>query len=413
MDKTEFSIEKSRQLIENALGIDCFIVDTKTEWTPDNGLCSECLELQKKYGIEKECAGLHAASAFQSEKWGGKYEYLCPLGLCFIASGVPVEIELRYAIRVGPFLMVNMEEFKGEDLPNMYHDKDASSLVKLARQVPYIPCHRVAYLADMINIVAKSTASSIRSGNQIRMETEDTEFMMHSLIYEHKDLKGIMETQMELEKKLLNQIKLKNREKSQKLLNEILGSIYFHSFGNLTIIKARVTELVVGLLREAISTGIGIENVFALSGDYIGEIQKFDNIRELNEWLTKVLNSIIFSVFPTGHVRLAGIVEKVKAYIGENYMKKISLNELAALAGFSVSYLSKIFKEETQKSISAYINYVRIENAKKLLTTTDISLVDLAYIVGFEEQSYFTKVFKKLEGIAPGKYRDSTARLIP
>ena len=75
--------------------------------------------------------------------------------------------------------------------------------------------------------------------------------------------------------------------------------------------------------------------------------------------------------------------------------------------------LSKIFKEETQKSISAYINYVRIENAKKLLTTTDISLVDLAYIVGFEEQSYFTKVFKKLEGIAPGKYRDSTARLIP
>ena len=94
-------------------------------------------------------------------------------------------------------------------------------------------------------------------------------------------------------------------------------------------------------------------------------------------------------------------------------MKKISLNELAALAGFSVSYLSKIFKEETQKSISAYINYVRIENAKKLLTTTDISLVDLAYIVGFEEQSYFTKVFKKLEGIAPGKYRDSTARLIP
>ncbi|MEG2957857.1 MAG: helix-turn-helix transcriptional regulator, partial [Christensenellaceae bacterium] len=53
-----------------------------------------------------------------------------------------------------------------------------------------------------------------------------------------------------------------------------------------------------------------------------------------------------------------------------------------------------------------YINHERIESAKKLLKTTDISLVDLAYVVGFEEQSYFTKVFKKLEGVSPGRYRD-------
>ncbi len=411
MVKTELSIEKSRELIENALGIDCFIEDAQNAWTPQSELCKECMNLQKKYGLEKNCASLHADSARQSEKWGGKYEYLCPLGLCFVASGIPLELELRYAIIVGPFFMVDMDEFKGEDLPNMFHDKDTKELVKRAAQVTYVPCHRVTYLADMINVVAKSAASSIRSGFRIDTGQKDSEFMMHHLIYEHKDLKEIMETQMELEKRLLNQIKLKNREKSQELLNEILGSIYFHSFGNLSIIKARVTELVVGLLREAIFAGIGIENVFALSGDYIGEIQKFSNIRELNEWLAKVLNSIMFSVFPTSHVRLASIVDKVKGYIEENYMKKISLNELANLAGFSVSYLSKIFKEETQKSISAYINYVRIENAKKLLCTTDISLVELAYIVGFEEQSYFTKVFKKLEGVAPGKYRDSNARL--
>lgn len=409
LKKKDISLEKSCKLIQNALGVHCSVEDVWESCVPDNPFCRECLRLQKKYEIDKNCAALHTNSAFQSEKWGGKYEYLCPLGLCFIASGVPLELELRYAIIAGPFFMVDLNEFAAEDLQNMFHNKEARTLLKIAEDVAYIPCNRVSYLADMINIVTKNAAASIRSGNQIRSEAEEPARRVHELIYEHKDLKETLESQMDMEKKLLNHIKLKNREEAQELLNEILGGIYFHSFGDLKIIKARVTELVVGLLRAAVTSGIGIENIFALSGDYISEIQKFESIRDLNEWLTKVLNSIMFSVFPNSHVRLAAIVERVKGYIDDNYMKKISLNELANIAGFSVSYLSKIFKEETQKSISAYINHVRIENAKKLLRTTDISLVELAYVVGFEEQSYFTKVFKKLEGVSPGKYRDSNA----
>ncbi|MEG0257712.1 MAG: helix-turn-helix domain-containing protein [Christensenella sp.] len=412
MKKKDVSLEKSCRLIQNALGINCSVEDVWESCVPDNPFCRECLRLQKRYGVEKNCAALHTNSAFQSEKWGGKYEYLCPLGLCFIASGVPLELELRYAIIAGPFFMVDLKEFAAEDLQNVFHKKDTRALLKIAENVGYIACNRVSYLAEMINIVTKSAAAAIRSSDLIKNEAKKPLERVHDLIYEHKDLKETLESQMEMEKVLLNHIKLKNREEAQELLNEILGGIYFHSFGDLKIIKARVTELVVGLLRAAVSSGIGIENVFALSGDYISEIQQFENIRDLNEWLTKVLNSIMFSVFPNSHVRLNAIVEKVRNYIEENYMKKISLNELANLAGFSVSYLSKIFKEETQKSISAYINHVRIENAKKLLRTTDISLVELAYVVGFEEQSYFTKVFKKLEGVSPGKYRDSNVRIV-
>ncbi|MEG2881615.1 MAG: helix-turn-helix domain-containing protein [Christensenella sp.] len=412
MKKKDVSLEKSCRLIQNALGINCSVEDVWESCVPDNPFCRECLRLQKRYGVEKNCAALHTNSAFQSEKWGGKYEYLCPLGLCFIASGVPLELELRYAIIAGPFFMVDLKEFAAEDLQNVFHKKDTRALLKIAENVAYIACNRVSYLAEMINIVTKSAAAAIRSSDLIKNEAKKPLERVHDLIYEHKDLKETLESQMEMEKVLLNHIKLKNREEAQELLNEILGGIYFHSFGDLKIIKARVTELVVGLLRAAVSSGIGIENVFALSGDYISEIQQFENIRDLNEWLTKVLNSIMFSVFPNSHVRLNAIVEKVRNYIEENYMKKISLNELANLAGFSVSYLSKIFKEETQKSISAYINHVRIENAKKLLRTTDISLVELAYVVGFEEQSYFTKVFKKLEGVSPGKYRDSNVRIV-
>ena len=57
-----------------------------------------------------------------------------------------------------------------DSLQNMFHNKDTRTLMKLAAEVPYIPCNRVSYLADVINIVTKHTASSIRSTNQIKKD---------------------------------------------------------------------------------------------------------------------------------------------------------------------------------------------------------------------------------------------------
>ncbi|MEG1990899.1 MAG: PocR ligand-binding domain-containing protein, partial [Christensenella sp.] len=218
MKKKDVSLEKSCRLIQNALGINCSVEDVWESCVPDNPFCRECLRLQKKYGVEKNCAALHTNSAFQSEKWGGKYEYLCPLGLCFIASGVPLELELRYAIIAGPFFMVDLKEFAAEDLQNVFHKKDTRALLKIAENVGYIACNRVSYLAEMINIVTKSAAAAIRSSDLIKNEAKKPLERVHDLIYEHKDLKETLESQMEMEKVLLNHIKLKNREEAQELL---------------------------------------------------------------------------------------------------------------------------------------------------------------------------------------------------
>jgi len=58
----------------------------------------------------------------------------------------------------------------------------------------------------------------------------------------------------------------------------------------------------------------------------------------------------------------------------------------------------------------AYLNKIRIEKGRHLLKNTDIPLVDIAGLVGYEDQSYFTKVFKRLTGVSPGKYRESGGR---
>lgn len=73
----------------------------------------------------------------------------------------------------------------------------------------------------------------------------------------------------------------------------------------------------------------------------------------------------------------------------------------------SKSYISKIFREEMQCSITDYINKIRIMKSKSFLMDRSLSIDDIAAMTGFTDKSYFTKVFKKIIGISPGKYRTS------
>ena len=88
----------------------------------------------------------------------------------------------------------------------------------------------------------------------------------------------------------------------------------------------------------------------------------------------------------------------------------MSLEEIAASTYLSKTYLSSLFKKETGYSISEYINIVRIERSKSLLLEENISIIDIANLCGFEDQSYFTKVFKHIVGITPKKYRENRGK---
>ncbi len=75
-------------------------------------------------------------------------------------------------------------------------------------------------------------------------------------------------------------------------------------------------------------------------------------------------------------------------------MNRITLNDVSEHVSFSVSYLSRMFKEEKSISLTSHINEVRIQNAKMLIKLSDIPMSQAAYLCGFDDQSYFSKVFK-------------------
>ena len=190
-------------------------------------------------------------------------------------------------------------------------------------------------------------------------------------------------------------------------MNQLLGHIYFASNFDLKSIKTRVVELIVILSRATIDAGADIREVFLFNTNYIQEIDRFDSIEELSVWLTGIMNRFISYSFDFNQVKHSNVVYKVMEYVKANYSKKLTLDDIARHVYLSRSYLSSIFKEETGQSLFSYVNSVRVEKSRMFLLDNSISLVDISEMCGFEDQSYFTKVFKKAMGVSPKKYRDS------
>jgi AraC-like DNA-binding protein len=82
------------------------------------------------------------------------------------------------------------------------------------------------------------------------------------------------------------------------------------------------------------------------------------------------------------------------------------LREIAKIAGLSPPYFSTIFKDEMGENLSRYINRLRVEKSIKMLLETDFSMSDISTECCFQDQSWFSKIFKSFTGISPGKYRN-------
>ncbi|MDW2797111.1 response regulator [Clostridium boliviensis] len=121
----------------------------------------------------------------------------------------------------------------------------------------------------------------------------------------------------------------------------------------------------------------------------------------LEETLCKTLQNVL------EHLKNREIkpVIYAKHYIEENRGINIKLEELAKNTGFSYTYFSSLFKKETGKTLTEYIQMVRIESAKKLLTEKERSISEVAELAGYNDIKFFTRQFKKTLGVSPNEYR--------
>ena len=201
-----------------------------------------------------------------------------------------------------------------------------------------------------------------------------------------------------------------DRAAAANILNELLGYIFFYTDGDETI-RARIIELLVVLSRAAISGGANVEKILELNGEYMQQMRRLNGQEELTRWLAGSLNRYTNLVFDLMDVKHRNAMYRAIAYMKENYTRRITLQEVAQISGYSATYFSRIFAEEIGVSFKEYINELRIERSKTLLLNQDLTILEVGSAVGFSDQSYYCKMFKRATGVSPDVFRKRVRRI--
>ncbi len=194
---------------------------------------------------------------------------------------------------------------------------------------------------------------------------------------------------------------------SQKELEKIISTFtdYIFSETNIKIMihrALRYTEVLMELTKES---GIYLEQIFNPSAIDLEKIISVQNREELENVIIANNNIFMRSYLAKKEVHNKDVIFRAMHYI-RNHYSDISLKDVAAAVNLNPAYFSNFFKRTTGQSYSMYLNKIRIEESKRLLLT-DCSLSEIAQRVGFSDQSYFTNVFRKVEGISPNRWKNA------
>ena len=108
---------------------------------------------------------------------------------------------------------------------------------------------------------------------------------------------------------------------------------------------------------------------------------------------------------PVSDLNRAHLLKPVLEYVDTHYMQPVTLPELAQLTGMTPRYFCRFFYSYIHRTPIDYLNYYRIEQACRLLSSSNLSVTETAYQCGFNDSSYFVKIFRKYKGVTPLQYR--------
>ncbi len=178
-------------------------------------------------------------------------------------------------------------------------------------------------------------------------------------------------------------------------------------------IKYHFVITIAMLARYCIDGGLDISTAFSVSDFYIMKADKAKSTAEIDELHT---NACVDYAQRMKKLRSKKITSRPVArcidYIADHLHCKITLSELAAHVDLNPSYLSRLFKRETGSTISDYIMRTKLETAANMLIYSDYTSTEIASILAFSDQSYFTELFHKYMGVTPKKYQSMHLREI-
>ena len=410
-----YSIIKKRKLRElletfyQCINLPIQVLDETGEVLDAFGDCHNYCKIFKHFLPKGEsCTKLHSNASKLAMSLGETYIFSCHSNLNHIVFPLTNNNVLLGSILAGPFLMDEPDSLLLSDIGEKYSIPTAPLLemYEEAGSLPVFEPAKVTYISRLLyymcsGLVTDSRAQFNLNHNKLYQQSKINESIQ---MYKASPQVNSRVYPYEKEKALITKLKTGDTEQAKALLNDLLGYVFFAEGNNFEVVKSRALELSSLLSRAAIEGGATSDSVLKVNNQFLMSLQ---NITDLDDLCYKLQETIdVFTDCMFNYIPSKGneIIKKAIRYISQNFSRNLTLDEVADHVHLNPAYFSTLFKQSIGSSFKEYLNMVRIEESKRLLSNTDYSIIDISLATGFEDQSYFSKVFKKYTGLTPKQY---------
>ncbi len=169
-------------------------------------------------------------------------------------------------------------------------------------------------------------------------------------------------------------------------------------------VRNRLIEIVVVAHRLAIENGVE-DDASAGYSDYLTQLLACTTRQEFEQTMIDKIGAIARSISRSKQKTIGIIVDKANKIIGERFREDLTLDEISKELYISPQYFCRLYKQEMGVNFIEKLTSVRIENAKRLMERGEYSIKEICYMSGYSDPNYFSRLFKKFEGVSPSAYQ--------
>ncbi len=218
---------------------------------------------------------------------------------------------------------------------------------------------------------------------------------------------SIRELYLHEEPALFAAIRAGDRPSAREILNRILVAIHHHAGGRLELVKSLFLELVVSMARTAVEAGGAPEALLGANFVHMTDLSRLASEEELAPWLTGTLEQMMDAIRANRRRDPGQALFDALDFMTRHCGEKISRDDAARAAHLSPSHFSYLLRKESGVTFTEMLGRMRVDRAAEMLTRTAKPLALVALECGFEDQSYFTKVFRRYRKCTPGEFRQN------
>jgi two-component system response regulator YesN len=176
--------------------------------------------------------------------------------------------------------------------------------------------------------------------------------------------------------------------------------------GSKAYVQKMVLALMCSVYHVCVERGIGTERIFGPNLSVLDELPHLKTPDELQQRIYQCVSRIVEE--HPAHANQCNVVNNALQYMEAHYAEALSLEKVAREVYVSAGYLSALFKKVARKNFVDCLHETRVAKARELLRDGRLKVYEVALRVGYKDEKYFSQIFKKVTGMTPNQYRETT-----